>query len=98
MVEAGYTVMREVIEHAQGIGCAEPHLLKPAAKDLSLIHILVISPQGAVNFVTLCPLAAVVLHHTGVHFSFCSPPAWPLRLCRRGLLPPCARWLQLFFI
>lgn len=43
--------MREVIEHAQGIGCAEPHLLKPAAKDLDIPqpHVAVVLTFGAIS-------------------------------------------------
>ena len=46
---------------------------------------MVVSPQGAGNFVTLCPLAAAILHLAGVHFSFCSPLVWSSRRCRRGI-------------
>ena len=46
---------------------------------------MAVSTVPAGNFATMCPLAAAVLYLAGVHFSFCSPPVWSSRRCRRGI-------------
>ncbi|MBC8544520.1 hypothetical protein [Bianquea renquensis] len=49
------------------------------------------------EFATLCPLAAVVLRHAGVHFLFCFlAGAIVLTMAARNL-PPYARWPLSFF-
>ena len=58
---------------------------------------MVVSTVTGRNFVTLCPLVAVVLRHAGVHFLFCFLASMAVSTVSAGNLPLCARWLQPFF-
>ena len=51
-----------------------------------------------VELVSVCPLAAVVLRHAGVHLLFCFSAGKIVSKLAAGNMPPCARWPLSFFI
>ena len=52
---------------------------------------------GGREYASVCPLAAVVLHLAGVHFSMCLSAGKIVSTMPVGNLPPCACWPLSFF-